>query len=205
LKVASFHSTANSFAELLSDPKLVSSADALRDLSKILGPYDDKSISQFLKMVSALDLASTNGSGPRVGDVVPAIAGMCRLFELSLKKKEIDELKQLLALLMRHESVSLAQLSDAISSHLESLSRPKQAAPPNSALVEDYHIRLAKALGNDLAFMPLYEELKEDKKRMKKAEMASLADLFMGPVKPTTTRPKALEKILSRHRKLVEF
>jgi hypothetical protein len=52
--------------------------------------------------------------------------------------------------------------------------------------------------------MAIYARLKSDK-GMKKPEVAALANQFNGPVAPSTTKIKALERILSRHRKLTEF
>jgi hypothetical protein len=46
--------------------------------------------------------------------------------------------------------------------------------------------------------------LKNDKGITQK-DMAALADQFMGPVAPSTPRKKAMERVLYRHRKLVEF
>jgi hypothetical protein len=52
--------------------------------------------------------------------------------------------------------------------------------------------------------MEIYRELKDDP-RIRKQEAVQIADRFMGPVPPSTSRPKALQRILFRHRKLMGF
>jgi hypothetical protein len=70
--------------------------------------------------------------------------------------------------------------------------------------VEQYAQLLQNALGNDSAFMAIYNRLKNDK-AMTQKQTAALANQFNGPVAPSTPKKKAMERVLSRHRKLVEF
>jgi hypothetical protein len=74
----------------------------------------------------------------------------------------------------------------------------------DQVLIDGYLKRLQGALGDDESFMDLYRELSDDKRVTKEAAVL-IADRFMGPVAPSTSRPKALQRILSRHRKLVGF
>jgi hypothetical protein len=65
----------------------------------------------------------------------------------------------------------------------------------------DEHVAiLTRTLGKD-EFMSAYAQLKA----LPHEDVVAVADAFNGPVPPSTTRSKALERIYSRHRKLVEF
>lgn len=83
----------------------------------------------------------------------------------------------------------------AIGEDLASVAQPKGP--------EQYHSELLEALGKD-HFMDVYGRLKNDAS-VGRPEMVSIAHQFNGPVPPSTSRTKALERIYSRHRKLAEF
>ena len=70
-------------------------------------------------------------------------------------------------------------------------------------LVEDYLKRLEATFGNDAAFRAVFAELSADK-RVGKTEMNEIASHFFAPVPASTTRPRALQKILYRHEKLLD-
>jgi hypothetical protein len=71
-------------------------------------------------------------------------------------------------------------------------------------LVSDYLRRLDAALGKDDEFLQMYRQLQDDD-RVTKTEAVEIANRFMGPVPASTSRTKALERILYRHRKLMNF
>jgi hypothetical protein len=73
---------------------------------------------------------------------------------------------------------------------------------PNK-LVEYYLERLQDTLGDDEAFRALYRELSDDA-RITRTQAIEIASRFFAPVPPSTTRPKALQKILYRHEKLMD-
>jgi hypothetical protein len=70
-------------------------------------------------------------------------------------------------------------------------------------LVESYLKRLQAALGNEEMFRSLYSEPKADK-RVEKAEAIQIASRSVTPMAPSTTRTKALQKVLWRHERLLE-
>jgi hypothetical protein len=87
---------------------------------------------------------------------------------------------------------------------------PEQAPPttvmpgaksPVAPAATDPVSRLTQSLGKNDEFMEIYQQLKE----MPREQVVSIANEFNGPVAPSTTKPKALERILSRHRKLLDF
>jgi hypothetical protein len=191
------------------------------DLEKILSRLDTAVSDGGSQSVGILSPAVTSlwgGSGSQtIGVIVPAVTSLYKVFSVAGKASDAAQLKQLLESLSRNSNVSLSALTELIRSpptprrprapagRATGSRRPRApAGPPNMTLVNDYLRRLEATLGKDDKFMAVYEELKNDKD-MAKPEMAELANLFMGPVRPTTTRPKALETILSRHRKIVDF
>ena len=74
----------------------------------------------------------------------------------------------------------------------------------NQILIDNYVSRLEAALGNNAGFMALYRELDNDA-QVTKAEAVLIANRFMGPVAASTSRLKALQRVLFRHRKLMGF
>jgi hypothetical protein len=85
---------------------------------------------------------------------------------------------------------------------------PPQLRPPAEETsgvkpVAGYGQQLMGALGKD-NFMDVYNRLKSDES-IGREEMVALANEFNGPVPPSMSRTKALERIFSRHRKLVDF
>jgi hypothetical protein len=92
------------------------------------------------------------------------------------------------------------------SRHVVSASKRKKAgaAPVDQMLVSDYLRRLDAALGKDDEFLQMYRQLQDDD-RVTKTEAVEIANRFMGPVPASTSRTKALERILYRHRKLMNF
>jgi hypothetical protein len=60
---------------------------------------------------------------------------------------------------------------------------------------------LTTALGNNAAFQPVYQSLKE----LPRETVVDIANKFNGPVAPSTSKNAALSRILSRHNKLSEF
>ena len=88
-----------------------------------------------------------------------------------------------------------------------SASRPKakKAAPPmNEALVSAYLTRLQAAVGDEQAFMPIFEELRKDK-GVKQVEAVALASRFVFELTPSTPKGKALDRIRQRHKDLYLF
>jgi hypothetical protein len=70
-------------------------------------------------------------------------------------------------------------------------------------MMSDYGSQLKATLGKD-GFDDVYRRLRDDKS-IDQQSMVRLADDFNGPVAPSTSRTKALERIYSRHRKLMNF
>lgn len=80
----------------------------------------------------------------------------------------------------------------------------RRAAVINENIVSTYLIKLEAALGDDRAFLPVYEALKADPK-VQQAEAVALASKFVARTPDSTARSKALERVLKRHSALASF
>ena len=80
--------------------------------------------------------------------------------------------------------------------------RKRARAKMNMTLIEYYLSSLEEALGDNKAFMAIYDRLKANKDATQ-AEVLAIASQFMSPMPSSTSRSKALEKILARHTNLM--
>lgn len=74
----------------------------------------------------------------------------------------------------------------------------------NEAVVADYLAKLEAALGDDRAFVPVFEHLKADP-LVQQAEAVALASRFVAKTAESTARSKALERVFKRHASLASF
>jgi hypothetical protein len=74
----------------------------------------------------------------------------------------------------------------------------------NEAKVANYLLRLKAALGDNKTFLPIFEAIKADPE-IRQAEAVELATQFVARTAPSTTRAKALERVLKRHTSLASF
>lgn len=74
----------------------------------------------------------------------------------------------------------------------------------NEELVSTYLNRLQAALGDDRQFMPIFDGLRSDSS-MAQGEVVALASRFVAKTPDSTSRIKALERILKRHQSLANF
>jgi hypothetical protein len=74
----------------------------------------------------------------------------------------------------------------------------------NEAVVQTYLGKLQAALGDNRAFLPLFEQLSTDAS-VRQAEAVELASLFVAKTSDGTSRAKALERVLKRHQSLASF
>jgi hypothetical protein len=209
LKIKLLCEALESHAQTLTASKAQTSAELLRDLLQILNAYSANNLSDFLKLMpnsnsSALD---SEASGVRVRDVVPILKALKPFMGLVGKRAYVDDLSALLEFLGKHQDSPLSTFKKPDTGTVRPAGNPRGArvpGTPNQSLVDNYLQLFEKALGNDGTFMAIYDRLKNDK-AMTQKEMAALANQFMGPIAPSTPRKKAMERVLYRHRKLVEF
>lgn len=80
--------------------------------------------------------------------------------------------------------------------------KPKKAQRPmNEDQIAEYVSRLEKALGDDDKFLPIIDELSN----VAVAELVAIASRFVAPMPASSTRQKAVDRILKRHQNLMSF
>jgi hypothetical protein len=169
-------------------------------LRTTLGTYTTANLTDFLKVKPAISA----DTGEKISALLPVLRTLAGYTALVGKKGYADDFGTLVEFMSKYPEISLSSFHRPAPTPVPAGIRRVQNVGLNQPLVDQYASQLAAALGNDGTFMAIYARLKNDK-GMKKPEMAALADKFNGPVAPSTTRTKALERILSRHRKLREY
>jgi hypothetical protein len=72
----------------------------------------------------------------------------------------------------------------------------------NKELVDHYVARLVDALGNDRNFAAVFADLKFDQ-HLNLEDLVAVASKFTSPLAASSSRSKALERILTRHTNLM--
>lgn len=80
----------------------------------------------------------------------------------------------------------------------------KRKKPVNKELVESYTDRLEKALRDPDAFAALYDALRGDT-AVTQQDLAAIASTFVGKIAASASKKVSLERILSRHKSLMDF
>lgn len=177
-------------------------------LADAIGKGGTQAVAKFLSAIEKAGLELISGTGTQLGDVAPPVEKLVAiLVEAGAKKAAVTDLELLLDLLRRRSEVSLVDFDSCALRSVASASRRKAdpGAPPvdTKQLVENYLQRLEAALGNDGMFRAVFRELSADKS-ISKVEAIEIASRFMEPMAQSATRPKALQKILYRHEKLLD-
>ena len=92
----------------------------------------------------------------------------------------------------------------SVASASQEASKRRSPAVLNEAVVTDYLSKLEAALGDDRAFVPIFEHLKSDP-QVSQAEAVALASRFVAKTAESTARSKALERVFKRHASLASF
>lgn len=71
-------------------------------------------------------------------------------------------------------------------------------------VVQSYLAELVVSLGDDDAFMKVFNQLNDDK-AVRQVEAVGIGCEFVAPMAASTTKAKVLERILKRHKNLVSF
>jgi hypothetical protein len=200
LKLKALCEAISSFEAILTAANARSAATLMEKLRTTLGTYTTTSLTDFLKVKPA----ASADNGEKISALLPMLRALAGYTALVGKKTYADDLEELLEFMSKYPEISLSSFYKRAPAPVQAGSLGAQSAGLNHPLIDQYASQLAATLGNDGTFMAIYARLKNDK-GMKKPEMAALANQFNGPVAPSTTKIKALERILSRHRKLTEF
>jgi len=74
----------------------------------------------------------------------------------------------------------------------------------NEKVVADYLARLEASLGDESAFMSVFDEMKSDSE-VRQVEAVGLVSRFVSPMAASTSKSKAFERILRRHQNIISF
>jgi hypothetical protein len=197
-----------SFADALGSSGAAESVTALRAIARTLACLGPAGIGRLEAIADTLPEEQRVGDGTQLEMTEPAISGLVTVLRLTGARKQLaNEAERLLDLVRRNRETSISSLESHAIRSVASASRRKAdngARPlePNR-LVASYLERLEAALGNDGVFRSLLKELDADK-RITRSEAIELASLFFSATPQSTSRPKAIQRILHRHEKLME-
>ncbi|MGE0853703.1 MAG: hypothetical protein AB7O44_29505 [Hyphomicrobiaceae bacterium] len=206
MKVAAAIVALAHYADALDLPDGYGAAFCLRAFVKALSPAGSQTVDRFAKSCSLLRFPDSR-EPPLLGELLPSLESLAQLLEDIAKPEILTDLKQLLAVIRDHRDIPIAGFESAIVKHVASASKgqsKKGVTPMDQPLVDDYLARLEASLGDDAAFRALFREIETDR-RVTKVEAVELATRFLGPTPPSTSRPKALQRVLHRHQKLMDF
>lgn len=214
MNVRDFRPLLTDFAATLDAGKAPAAGLALRTLCDMFSGSETKTVAAFAKVAAGTELAAQQGNGFSLAHIGPVLEHFrSLLIRIGAKKALIGDLEVILGLMKGREGVAVDAFVLAVRHHVASASKPKnttkpkskkEAAPVDLNLVGDYVRRLESALGDDAKFSALLEELRADK-RVQKPEAVAIAARFIGPTPASTSRPKALERVHQRHKKLMTF
>lgn len=182
--------------------------DLIERLATAIGRGEQQSAAKFLAAVEKAGTSSGTAEASLLGAAVDTLKGFVDLFaEAGVKKTVVADVQLILDLTRRHSEVSVSEFESTIERVVASASRGKgkNGATPVEAqeLVDSYLQRLEAALGNEGMFRIVYRELSADKRADREA-VIEIASRFFETTPASTSRPKALQKVLCRHEKLME-
>jgi hypothetical protein len=204
MKLGTLAQAVAAFSQALRKSNAPEHPAVLDEFVKLLSGRKEPSVESFLSAAEKVALPGSPSGGLTAGDLSPALASLSE-FLVAIGKKDLAETVGDVESFLNGRTES--PLAAWESGSVVSASRKKRkagAAAVDQALVTDYLKKLDAALGKDAEFMDLYSRLKSDD-RVTRTEAVEIADRFMGPVAASTSRPKALERVLHRHRKLMNF
>jgi hypothetical protein len=179
------------------------SAAIAAEFAKALDAKKELAIKDFLKFVPRPPAEEQVRSDEITAGVAASVLeGLIELAEVMGSKELNKDLVKLSKFLQGYSLVPISLFGPKVASASRQR-RTKGTASVDRALVEKYLTQLEASLGKD-EFVKLYDDLRNDAE-VTKLEAVEIADRFMGPVAPSTSRAKALQRVLYRHRKLMDF
>jgi hypothetical protein len=208
MQVSQLQALLESYSAALADAGATDAATLLRNVGNSLRKGGTLATAKLLSAIEKIGFEKAAEEAPLLGHFAPVLEHFIRLLkQAGAKQASVVDLELLLDLSRRHSEVSLGSFELAVQRSVASASRRKP--PPGATtvdskqLIDSYLRRLEGALGNDALFRTVFRELSDDK-NISKVEAIEIASRFFEPVAPSSTRPKALQKILYRHEKLLE-
>jgi hypothetical protein len=206
MKIGSIAHTLARYADLLERSDASSAAARVRAFAEALQPAASHDVRELAESCAGMRFPGSR-EPYRLRELVPTLEVLLQLLDGIAKLEIIVDLERLLAIAREHGDTSVVGFASVIRKQVVSASKgqsKKGAAQMDQSLVDDYLKKLEAALGDDAAFKTLFRELEADK-RVTKVEAIELATRFLGPTPTGTSRLKALQRVLQRHQKLVDF
>jgi hypothetical protein len=185
-------------------------ADALRsfDSEKLASDFEEiadaldksklKTVEQINQALSKTVRLSQKTTGTTLGALMPALEAFHKLLvQASAKKKSIDSVKAMLDVFNEYSQLSTEEFRRAL------CFKTTGDRTVDQQLVATYLGKLEQALGDERKFPEVYDALTADK-RIAQPEAVELASRFLAPIPKSTSRPKALRRVLYRHEMLLE-
>ena len=98
----------------------------------------------------------------------------------------------------------MAKKRSKVASASPEASKRRSPVVIDETLVSTYLAKLEAALGDDRAFLPVFNALKADPS-VQQAEAVALASRFVATTADSTSRTRALERVWKRHSALASF
>lgn len=207
MQLGALASIIGSYADAVDSASGAKPGGVLRELKQVLERAGKGTVAEFTKKSMLLQFPPQRDGGHKLADVVAPLGGLeSFLLAISAKKELITAVKLILDVAREHSEVTIADFQEGVASSVASASNRKRAegaAPVDQKLVTTYLNKLQAALGNDAAFNEVFRELSSNS-RIMRIEAVELASRFLGPTPSSTSRPKALQRVFSRHQKLME-
>lgn len=183
-------------------------AAAVKRLGAAIGKGGSQTAANLLDQLNKKHVERSPRDDLLVEAVLPAFEALLGLLkEAGAKKPSVAVLKALLEFLGGHREASVSDIESVIERTVASASRgkgkPGAPAVDTKQLTDSYLRRLESTLGEDAKFRLVFRELSNDK-RITRIQAVEIASRFFAPLPASTPRPKALQKILHRHEKLLE-
>lgn len=180
-------------------------AAAVREFMEALNHAATQPITRFAPAARKLRFKDYR-SKPQLGVLAPALESLSALIRELGKTSVANDLRIIVELVHKLSDVSISEFVSAIRRSGKFASNRNVnpgSASVDEELVKDYVARLEASLGDDAEFKAVFSELSEDK-QIGRIEAIAIAIRFMGPTPASTSRPKALQRIMYRHEKLMD-
>lgn len=178
---------------------------ALQSLCPLFDSYATTSVSDFVKLARAQRIKDArSSSGPHLTDTAKALRMLRAIVAPMAKTSDLKGLDEFINLVGGKGEVSVDVFVSSLVASASKRERQKEERPVDENLIDRYVTRLERALGNDRAFLEVFNELRDDGSMLQE-HVVAVANRFMGRTPASTSRPKALERIRQRHAKLMKF
>lgn len=178
---------------------------ALQSLCPLFDSYATTSVSDFVKLARAQRIKDAKASsGPYLIEAAKALRMLRAIVAPIAKTGDVKELDEFINVISGKGELSVDVFVSSLVASASKRERQKEGRPVDENLIDKYVTRLERALGNERAFLEVFNELRDDE-TMPQERVVAVANRFMGRTPASTSRPKALERIRQRHAKLMKF